>query len=119
MSTNEFLSMSDYLAMRHLRGPVIIDCHGGSAAQNLAIFALKIFRQKVALNRGEYNGPFGSYENVANRFRQFQSVRVNVGDLTNVSHSHASNDLLVSALTLFGFQEGEHYYRDVFDSESK
>ena len=58
MSVNEMLCLSDFTALKHLRGPAIIDCHGASAAQNLVILAHKMFRQKVALFRGEYNGPF-------------------------------------------------------------
>ena len=119
MSVDEFLCMTDLIALPHLKGPGIVDSHGLSSAQNFVQFTQKMYRLKLAIFRETYDGPFGQFTNNSTRFQRKTSFRVNVGDITNPQHSHVFNDLLHSVFSVLGLNGQNIFYQDVFDSESE
>ena len=118
MSADELLCIADYTSLRHLVGPNIIDSHGASSAQNLFIFAQKLFRLKIAHARERYEGPFNVFHNNSYRYDRMKSFRVHVGDLSNHDHTHVFNDLMQAVLDLFQV-DLQSYYQDPFDNECK
>ena len=85
MNLDSFLYLTDRLSLAHFQGGKVADCHGGSSAVNLVSIFGKLFRLKMAENRGRYGSPFQS--SFGNEFGSDNPnfndslLRVGVGDI--------------------------------------